>query len=166
MRIRVHLPFQYRAYLSSGSSSLSRSSLVWHTHVAVLPKSHFLTNQAEPDMGLEDEQPETSCFKRRHYIYSNWIRNAKKQLRFFRFFFFFLLFRAARGSSPSRGPIGATAASLHHNHSNTGSLTLWATLGINQTHILMVPSQVRKPLSHEGNSLFHFLCTFIYKEQD
>ena len=39
-------------------------------------------------------------------------------------FFFFWLFRAAPaayGSSQARGPIGAIAASLHHNHSNSGS---------------------------------------------
>ena len=39
-------------------------------------------------------------------------------------FFFFCLFSAtpaACGSSQARGPVGATAASLHHSHSNTGS---------------------------------------------
>ena len=39
-------------------------------------------------------------------------------------FFFFWPFRAALGaygSSQARGQIGATAASLHHSHSNTGS---------------------------------------------
>ena len=38
----------------------------------------------------------------------------------------FLLFKAAPmayGGSQARGPIGATAASLHHSHSNTRSLT-------------------------------------------
>ena len=38
--------------------------------------------------------------------------------------FFFLLFRAApaaHGCSQARGRIGATAASLHHSHSHTGS---------------------------------------------
>ena len=38
--------------------------------------------------------------------------------------FFFLLFRAtptAHGGSQPRDLIGATAASLHHSHSNTGS---------------------------------------------
>ena len=37
-------------------------------------------------------------------------------------FFFFLPFRAAPmayGGSQARGPIGATAAGLHHSHSNT-----------------------------------------------
>ena len=43
---------------------------------------------------------------------------------FFFFFFFFCLFRAtptAYGSSQVRGRIGATAANLHHSHSNLGS---------------------------------------------
>ena len=42
----------------------------------------------------------------------------------FYFYFIFLLFRAALvayGSSQARGLIAATAASLHHNHSNVGS---------------------------------------------
>ena len=34
---------------------------------------------------------------------------------------YFLLFRAAYGGSQARGRIGATAASLHHIHSNIGS---------------------------------------------
>ena len=40
------------------------------------------------------------------------------------FFFFFLLFKAApaaRESSHAMGQIGATAADLHHSHSNMGS---------------------------------------------
>ena len=39
-------------------------------------------------------------------------------------FFFFLLFRAtlvAYGGSQARGPVGATAAILHHSHSHAGS---------------------------------------------
>ena len=46
-----------------------------------------------------------------------------KKLLFF-FFFFFLLFMAtpmAYGSSQARGQIEIAAASLCHNHSNTGS---------------------------------------------
>ena len=42
----------------------------------------------------------------------------------FFFFFFFLLFGsapAAYGSSQARGQVRATATSLHHSHSNTGS---------------------------------------------
>ena len=40
------------------------------------------------------------------------------------YFFFFLLFRAApavNGGAQARGQIGATAAGLHHSHSNTES---------------------------------------------
>ena len=40
------------------------------------------------------------------------------------FFLVFCLFRAtpaAYGGSQARGPIGATAASLHHSHSHAGS---------------------------------------------
>ena len=51
-----------------------------------------------------------------------------KNKTFFQFlnliFLFCLPFRAARnsyGSSQTRGPIGAIAASLHHSHNNTGS---------------------------------------------
>ena len=43
---------------------------------------------------------------------------------FFFFFFFFCLFRVipeAYGGSQARGPTGAVAAGLHHNHSNVGS---------------------------------------------
>ena len=60
------------------------------------------------------------------------------QCTFFFFFFWggfwlfgFLLFRAtpaANGGSRVRGPVEATAASLHHSHSNAGSeLRLWPT---------------------------------------
>ena len=45
-------------------------------------------------------------------------------LFFFLFFFFLLLFRAALTayvSSQARGRIRATAAGLHHSHSNSGS---------------------------------------------
>ena len=47
--------------------------------------------------------------------------NTKKDVLFI---YLSLLFRAtpvAYGGSRARGPIGATAASLHHNHSNTRS---------------------------------------------
>ena len=37
---------------------------------------------------------------------------------------------AAYGGSQARGQIGAVAASLHHSHSNAGSLTHWARPGI------------------------------------
>ena len=45
----------------------------------------------------------------------------------------FGLFRTAPvayGGSQARGQIGAVAASLHHSHSNTGSLAGWARPGI------------------------------------
>ena len=45
----------------------------------------------------------------------------------------FLSFRAslvAYWGSQARGRIGAVAASLHHSHSNSGSLTHWARPGI------------------------------------
>ena len=44
----------------------------------------------------------------------------------YKLFFFFFLFRAtpvAYGGSQARGPVRATAASLHHKHSNTMYLT-------------------------------------------
>ena len=70
------------------------------------------------------------------------------------FFFFFLLFRATPtpyGSSQARGWIRATAASLDHSHSNTGSKPLlqptpqftqcWIPNSLSeasdQTHVLM-----------------------------
>ena len=37
------------------------------------------------------------------------------------YIYIYLLFRAALGSSQARGRIGATAAGLHHSHSNMGS---------------------------------------------
>ena len=51
-------------------------------------------------------------------------------------FFVFLLFKAtvvAYGSSQARGRIEATAASLHHSHSNTRSSTHWSRTGIEPT---------------------------------
>ena len=50
--------------------------------------------------------------------------NKEIGLSFLFFFFFFVLFRAASmayGGSQARYQIGATAASLHHSHSNSGS---------------------------------------------
>ena len=43
---------------------------------------------------------------------------------------FFRAVPASYGSSQARGGIGATAASLHHSHSSTGSLTHWVRSGI------------------------------------
>ena len=113
---------------------------------------------------------------------------------FFSFFFFsfflcnfsfnflvFFLFRvtpAAYRSSLARGGIRATAASLHHSHSNARSelhlqpmLQLTATPIFNpmgktrdQTLILMDTSWILNPRSHNGNSFLCFLkkCTFYY----
>ena len=39
------------------------------------------------------------------------------------FLFFFFILRAAYGVSQARGQVEATAVSLHHSHSNAGSLT-------------------------------------------
>ena len=52
------------------------------------------------------------------------------------FIFIYFLFRAtlaAYGSSQARAQIGAAAASLHHSHSNAGSLTHRARPGIKPT---------------------------------
>ena len=72
---------------------------------------------------------------------------------FFLFFLFFLFFRAAPatyGSSQTRGWIGATATNLCHSHSYVGSLTHWASSGIEHTS-----SQIRVGFvssAHKGNS--------------
>ena len=43
------------------------------------------------------------------------------QIFFFIFFFLFMATSAAYGGSQARGPVGATAASLYHSHSNARS---------------------------------------------
>ena len=97
-------------------------------------------------------------------------------------FFFFLLFGAspvAYGDSQARGLSGATAAGLHHSHSNTGSEPhLWPTPQLmatqilnpprearDRTHILMDASRIPNPLSHNGNSWVSTLlcCQSLYK---
>ena len=91
-------------------------------------------------------------------------------------FFFFVFSRAtpmAYGDSQVRGLIRAVAAGLQRSHSNTGSELRvfilhhcsWQRQILNplseardQTHNLVVPSQIHSPLSHNGNSrwgLFH-----------
>ena len=55
------------------------------------------------------------------------------------------------GGSQGRGQIRATAASLHHSHSNTGSLTHWARPGIQPVSSWM-PVGVHYPPSHNKNS--------------
>ena len=63
------------------------------------------------------------------------------------FFFFSCLFRAAPaayGSSQARGRSGALAATLHHNHSNSGSKPhLQPILQLMQRRILNPPSKDR-----------------------
>ena len=68
------------------------------------------------------------------------ILGLQSQELFFRVFWGFLLFRAVRtayGHSQARGQIAATAAGLHHSHSNTGSeLHLRPTPQLQQAQIL------------------------------
>ena len=79
-----------------------------------------------------------------HLLMEDFLQRSQSPLQilfffFFFFFFFFCIFRAtpvAYGGSQAKGPIGATAASLYHCHSNMGSkprlqptLQLTATLG-------------------------------------
>ena len=62
--------------------------------------------------------------KLKYYIFGNLCVVLTKGNWIFCFIFCFLLFRAAPvayGVSQARGQIGATAAGLHHSHSNTGS---------------------------------------------
>ena len=64
-------------------------------------------------------------------------------------FHFILLFRAehvAYGSSQARGRIGATAADLHHSHSNTDLIRVWILNPLSgvrdRTCVLMGTNQV------------------------
>ena len=70
------------------------------------------------------ENPSTFCPKH-HLLQSQHFVAEKTYMRgkilFFYFYFFFLLFRAtpvAQGGPQAKDPIRATAASLHHSHSN------------------------------------------------
>ena len=92
---------------------------------------------------------------------------------------FFMAKLAAQVSSQARGPIRATAAGLHHSHSNAGSephiqptpklVVTWTLNSLSKardrTCILMDASEVLSLLSHNGNStkIFnecsHFLVT-------
>ena len=56
-------------------------------------------------------------------------------------FFFLKAAPVAYGGSQARGWIGAVAASLHHSHSNAGSLIHWAKVR-DQTRVLMDTNQV------------------------
>ena len=61
----------------------------------------------------------------------------------------------AYGDSQARGPIGAIAASVHHSHSNTGSLTYWARPGIKSMSSWMQSDSFL--LSQDRNSFIHIL---------
>ena len=77
----------------------------------------------------------------------------------------------AYGGSQARGLIRAVPTSVYHSHSNVGSkLCLQPTLQLtamldpyplsearDQTLNLIAPSQIRYPLSHDGNSHICFL---------
>ena len=74
------------------------------------------------------------------------------------FIYLFLLFRAAPmayGGFQARGQIRATAASLHHSHSNAGSLTHWAGPGIEpETSWILVGFISTVPLWNSWISVF------------
>ena len=76
--------------------------------------------------------------------------------------FSFLLFRAspaAYGGSQARGPIRATAAGLHHSHSNTGSKPcLQATPQLTQHQILNPLRKARDRTWDLIPSQIHFYC--------
>ena len=79
--------------------------------------------------------------------------------------FYFLLFRAtavAYGNSQASGQIGAaTAASLHHSHTNTGSPTYWARPGIEPASswiLVGFPSAVPQ---WELPLVFIFICFLV-----
>ena len=75
----------------------------------------------------------------------------------------------AHGGSQARGLIGALATGLHHSHSHMGSSRVCdlhhssrqrrilnpLSKGRDRTRNLMVPSQIRQPLRHDGNSPNH-----------
>ena len=76
--------------------------------------------------------------------------------------FFFLSFQGHTRSIwkfPGQGPLGATAAGLHHSHSHARSLTPERGQGSN-----LHPRGYLLPLHHHGNSTFDFffylyICT-------
>ena len=80
----------------------------------------------------------------------------------FIYFFIFCLFRAtptAYGASQARGLISATAASLHHSHSQILNPLIKAR---DQTQNVMVPSRIRFCYITMGTPLFNFIYLFIY----
>ena len=85
---------------------------------------------------------------------------------FFFFAFFFFLFRTtllAYGGSQARGRIRATAASLHHSHSNVRSPTHWARPGIEPVSswilVRFISAEPRWELQHQ-NFFVEFLFGF------
>ena len=90
-------------------------------------------------------------------------------------FLFFCLFRAATtayGGSQARGLIGATAASLHHSHSNfkskpclkpTAQRQIFNPLSEakDRTHKLMVPSWIHFHCTMMGTPILFSTCLFF-----
>ena len=71
-----------------------------------------------------------------HFTFAGVLVPYFPQISFFFFvcFGFVFVFRAAPyGGSQAKGQTGAVAASLHHSHSNAGSLTHWARPEIKPT---------------------------------
>ena len=72
-----------------------------------------------------------------NFYHIKYVHSWESVLHFLFFFFFFFCLFAFTGAIPSAyevprlgALIGAVAASLHHSHSNMGSLTHWATPGM------------------------------------
>ena len=76
--------------------------------------------------------------------------------------FFLFLFRAAPlayGDSQARGPIGATAANLHHSSRQLQILNLLSKAR-DQTHNLMVPSRNCFHCTTTGTPAFRVFVTY------
>ena len=78
------------------------------------------------------------------------------------FSFLFMATPMAYGSSWARGQMGAAAAGLHHSHGNTRFLTPCVRPGIEPASSRTL-CWVLNPLSHNGNSLMHFLISAFQK---
>ena len=81
----------------------------------------------------------------------------KSEYSFLFFFFLWLYPQHMEGSSQARGWIRAAAGSLHHGHSNSGSLTHWARPGSKPASSGTLSWLLNLP-SHNGNSsiFLHF----------
>ena len=93
------------------------------------------------------------------------LSSSQKNLDFFSFFFFFSfwLFRTthmAYGSSQAKGRIGATAAGLHHSHSNLGSQLHLQPTHSSWQHWIPDPTEQgqRSNLHPHGYKLDSFCC--------